>query len=409
MSRLRLRFMLDRFRLPIAVLALPLLHARPLEAAPPRRYALLWSRSPGAEACPDARALEAELEQLRGPTSFVPPASADLVIEGTVRKDGGYAATIRLRGVDGRILGERKLASSDRTCRELAREVAIVSVLMIERGVADEREGSSASMQAPAVGSAGTDGGHVPVGAPDVALAASAASAAPAAASSAAATVVPTAQASAPRAAERSPPLSVAVLDGRAATRGEERAQPAPAGSWPRRRFEFGVVAGVANGVLRALRGEVGGDLWASLRAYGTVRLGVRYWGNHTVLAPGKEDAGARFEALGVLASYCPVRLAATDFHFLACAGVDIRGVFVNGVGGAESLRRTKQDVIIAPSLDVRGAYTIRDRWVVSVLGAAEVPTRRDEYQFQGAAATQTLFQPAPVAFRIESGLGYAF
>jgi hypothetical protein len=106
----------------------PAVEARQFEPA-----TLRWVRTQDADVCPGeweiARAVEARL----GPGALVPPASATLVVEASIRArpEGGFQVDIALlRGNS--VIGRRELSSAEPNCSSLAEQAALVIALTID-------------------------------------------------------------------------------------------------------------------------------------------------------------------------------------------------------------------------------------------------------------------------------------
>ena len=86
------------------------------------RYALSWSRFPGAEACPSPTSIARAVEARLGDFSWGPSSSADVVIEGHVDEAPGSAAwraRIVVSEAGGKILGHREITSEGPECSSL--------------------------------------------------------------------------------------------------------------------------------------------------------------------------------------------------------------------------------------------------------------------------------------------------
>ncbi len=99
-----------------------------------RTSALSWVRLPGADGCIGAPALAAAVEARLGRRVFVPPADAEISVEGTVayRADTKrFKATFRIADRNGVVLGVRDVDESVASCDKLDdRFVFVLSVLI---------------------------------------------------------------------------------------------------------------------------------------------------------------------------------------------------------------------------------------------------------------------------------------
>ena len=128
-------------RVPRLVVLAAMLIERPVGAAettqPPRARTstLGWARLPGAESCLDGRDLARAVERRLGRSVFVPPASAELGIEGHVAvasPPAAYRAVLHLRDEAGTLLGTRELEGHDPSCGDLASSVELAVALMVD-------------------------------------------------------------------------------------------------------------------------------------------------------------------------------------------------------------------------------------------------------------------------------------
>ncbi|MFT3776319.1 MAG: hypothetical protein QM820_64060 [Minicystis sp.] len=130
--------LLDRFVAAVAVIVSALAAAGVARAGPPARTSSLgWSRLPGAESCIAPRALAVAVERRLGRAALVPPAQADVAVEGRIERLGNaWRATILLTDGSGGHLGTRELASHAADCRALDDEIALVIALLIDPAAA---------------------------------------------------------------------------------------------------------------------------------------------------------------------------------------------------------------------------------------------------------------------------------
>ena len=103
--------------------------AQPLEAPLPVR--LEYLREEGAEACPDARHIEAMVAAQFGRAPFSPTAAAAVLA--TLRRAGPvWHASILAHDSDGNPLGQRALRVSARDCREVSETLAFTLAMVVD-------------------------------------------------------------------------------------------------------------------------------------------------------------------------------------------------------------------------------------------------------------------------------------
>jgi hypothetical protein len=318
-------------------------------ASPARRYALVWTRSEGAEACPDARSIEEALQKALGPISFVPRDKAELVIEAAVRKRETLRADLALRDAAMRLQGERTLESDDATCGELVKSVALVAAVMID----PEAAANAAEIAPPPVE-------PVPATTPP---------------------------------AVESPPASP--------TPDESVAPPRT-----RRSTVLAPVAAVATGMLPTVATGFGIDVWYRAQRHAMFGVGLRYWSSQTVQIAGT-SAGGDFQLIDSIVSFCPVRAEWNALELVGCGQLDLGLLLAKGFGGTAT--GVARRPLVAPGAAARIAYAFTDRFELAASGAVEVPFRRDEFQYQRPDRSIALFEQSPVSARLEIGLGYAW
>jgi hypothetical protein len=104
--------------------------AAPSSHAPPS-YALSWVRAEGAEECPAAHALAAEVERRLGRPVF--DAKAERSIEVDVMRFGDkYRSDVYVRDASGHALGHRQLESDEPGCGALLSATALAVALVID-------------------------------------------------------------------------------------------------------------------------------------------------------------------------------------------------------------------------------------------------------------------------------------
>lgn len=98
-----------------------------------RTSTLGWLRLGGAEGCVATQPLARAVEERLGRAVFVPPAVADVSVEGRIERKGkGFSATILLRDAEGRALGTRTLERSEAACEALTESLVLIIAVMID-------------------------------------------------------------------------------------------------------------------------------------------------------------------------------------------------------------------------------------------------------------------------------------
>jgi len=115
--------------LAISLVASPAFAQAPPTASPV--YSLAWVRGEGAETCPSARALSAEVERRVGRPVFEPAAERTFEVEVT-RFGEKYRSDVFVRGPHGEILGRRTLKSDEPGCAALVNATALALALVID-------------------------------------------------------------------------------------------------------------------------------------------------------------------------------------------------------------------------------------------------------------------------------------
>jgi hypothetical protein len=111
-------------------------------------YALSWVRAEGAEACPSARALVAEVERRLGRSVF--DASADRSIEVEVTRFGDtYRSDVYVRDAAGKTSGHRELQSDEPGCGALVSATSLAIALVIDPEAASRPAPTAAAFEPP--------------------------------------------------------------------------------------------------------------------------------------------------------------------------------------------------------------------------------------------------------------------
>jgi hypothetical protein len=135
--------------------ATPVLAAEPSApaAATPPTYALSWVRGEGAEECPPARALVAEVERRLGRAVFDAAAERSFEVE-VMRFGKTYRSDVYVRDAGGKTLGHRSLQSDEPGCTALLNATALAVALVIDPEAAAREPAPNkpiAAFQAPVV------------------------------------------------------------------------------------------------------------------------------------------------------------------------------------------------------------------------------------------------------------------
>lgn len=115
-------------------LAPPCAFAQPQAAPPasaPPTYALSWVRAEGAEACPPAAVLAAEVERRLGRPVFDTKAERSIEVD-VMRFGERYRSDVYVRDAAGHALGHRQLESDEPGCGALLSATALAVALVID-------------------------------------------------------------------------------------------------------------------------------------------------------------------------------------------------------------------------------------------------------------------------------------
>jgi hypothetical protein len=115
--------------------------------APPT-YALAWVRAEGAEDCPSARALSAEVERRVGRKVFDVAAERSFEVE-VMRFGSRYRSDVYVRDEAGRAVGHRTLESDEPSCGALFGATALAIALVIDPEAASRPAPAEATFEAP--------------------------------------------------------------------------------------------------------------------------------------------------------------------------------------------------------------------------------------------------------------------
>ncbi|HVR18684.1 MAG TPA: hypothetical protein VMS65_03275 [Polyangiaceae bacterium] len=125
-----------RSRGALSLVALVALAVAPLRAAAepsepsPQPVRLSWTRAAGAEACPEASVIEADVTARLGESPFRPDAPGSIDVQIT-RERGEWSALIEERPDGGAPAGSRVVTSAAESCDSLALAVGLAIALMI--------------------------------------------------------------------------------------------------------------------------------------------------------------------------------------------------------------------------------------------------------------------------------------
>jgi hypothetical protein len=130
----------------VAAFVCAALPARAQQAAP--TYSLSWVRGEGAEECPTARAVAAEVERRLGRPVFDAAAARSFEVQ-VARVAGQYRSDVFVRDEAGRSLGHRSLQSDEPGCNALFGATALAIALVIDPEAASRQPAASAAFEAP--------------------------------------------------------------------------------------------------------------------------------------------------------------------------------------------------------------------------------------------------------------------
>lgn len=106
-----------------------------------RTWALGWVRQPGTESCVSAQELADRVERVVGRRFLVSASSAEVFVEGNVRRNvqGDFIAELRLVDRAGQVLGSREHKSQDGNCRSLDDKLVLSLSIMIDEDASIRR------------------------------------------------------------------------------------------------------------------------------------------------------------------------------------------------------------------------------------------------------------------------------
>lgn len=322
--------------------------------APPtgRTSALSWVRLPGAEGCIGAPALAAAVETRLARRVFVPPADAQISVEGTIayRADTKrFKATFRVADHDGAVLGVREVEDTAASCDKLDERLAFVLSILID---------------------------------PESALGAPAALAAPTA-------PAPTAEPASQPALATPPPKEAPA----------PTPPDAPAEPW---RWMVGADFGGATGVVPGVGFLVSGSAlvapprWPALRARGSSYLPTSR----------RIEGSARAEVslvTGELA-VCPLEFRRPPFGLTLCVGGLLGQLSARGEGFAAS--QSYDTLLGGVALDALAELAVTRSLMLTLSPSLLVPLSRARLAYDDATATRrTIFEVAPVGGSLALGL----
>lgn len=324
--------------------------AQPVERTG-RTSALSWVRLPGADGCIGAPALASAVEARLGRRVFVPPADAEISVEGTVayRSDTKrYKATFRVADRDGKVLGVRDVEESVTSCDKLDERFAFVLSVLID---------PDAALGPPAA----------PLAAPSE---------------------------------EPKPPVVTATPPAKA---------EAPAPSVPRRpdpvepwRWLAGVDFGGTAGLVPDVGWVVSGFALITPPHF----LGIRAKGSSYLPTSQRIEGVARAEIALVTAQLgvCPLQFRSAPFGLTACADGLLGELSARGSGFPDS--RGYGTLLGGLVLDVVGELAVTRSVVLTLSPALVVPLSRARLSYEDAAGQrQTIFEVSPVGGSVALGL----
>jgi hypothetical protein len=98
---------------------------------PPHGVHLSWVRDATAPGCPDAAAIETQVVARLGESPFA-RAPSQFIEAVVARPAGAFQVTIAMRGLDGRLIGNRTLASAAPDCGPIATAAALTIAILID-------------------------------------------------------------------------------------------------------------------------------------------------------------------------------------------------------------------------------------------------------------------------------------
>lgn len=318
-----------------------------------RTSALSWVRLPGAEGCVGAPKLAAAVEARLGRRVFVPPADAEISVEGTVayRADTKrFKATFRVADRAGSVLGVRDVEESVTSCDKLDERFAFVLSVLID---------PDAALGAPPAAGEAT-----PLPPPEAAPVAPA----------------PAALAKPETPAAPAPPLR-------------------PAEPW---RWLAGVDFGGAAGIVPDVGWVFSGGAivtppgWPGLRAKGSSYLPT----SRRVEGVARAEIGLVTGEVGI----CPLQLRRAPFGLTVCLDGMLGELSARGSGFPDS--RGYGTLLGGIVLDVVAELAVTRAVVLTLSPALVVPLSRARLAYDDAAGDRhTLFEVAPVGGSIALGL----
>ena len=345
--------------------------ARPARAEPvtrPRAAALSWIRLPGAERCPDLRALAAQVEAHLQRTAFVPPAEAELLIEASAEPTPANAWKIRIALSDdsGAALGTRELLIDRPNCADAIDAAAFAVALMID---------------------------------PDAALHAGQPAPVPARESPA---PVPARESPAPPPTHTQKPNELPPKRARVASRDSSGAvhEPAP---WRSRLSLGGIVAlgvlpGVAPGIFGALR------LSPENRRWGFDLAGAYLPAKAARLPPSPGTGSFNANSGELLVWVAPWQRSSLSVSVAAGA----EAASVSGTGADFSAaNRSAQSWLLSGRLELEFSWRLTQRWSVLLRPGLSVPFWHDRFEATVGGQSSTVFEPAPLAAILKLALGF--
>jgi len=330
----------------LASLAIFALHPA-AASAQPMRFATLRVERSVEEACPDERAIRAEVDRRLGRSSFAEEAPRSIVVLYRPPLRGRRRARITVREGDGQA-STRDLSQDGPRCEGLSEAVALAVALVIDP--------DAALRPPPATAAAPADTPTVPISCPE----------APATSCPECATCP-----------SPSPPAATAP----------RRSLPA---SW------IALSAGVAVGVAPAPSLGVGLSAMVPLQAHWSLDLGASYLFPVTTL-DGTASIGRTVARVGACLDTTP-----TWVQFGGCASV---------LGGAMHLVALSLQPVepgdrawLGASAEAHARLLPGDRWVISAQARAVVPMLTWAPRIEGASTPS--FSPPPVAFEADLAVG---
>ncbi len=343
---------------------------------------LSWVREPGAESCISTRALARLVERLIGRSVFVSASQADVSVEAQVKRFQNpplWRIRIVVSDSGGAILGTRELESAEPDCAALDEQLALVIAVTIDP--------EEASTWLPRL----LEQAELPENDPAILL---------------------LRELEREQQARDASSLQQSRDDDRflefdSATPPERESpnssQPAPEPPASDDGYRFSLIPGgnLGTGMQPEIGAGVSLSAAAELLGFWPLYIDISWsFDDHIAVEPGE----ARFAVVDGAVSLCPltpdlgVRLTAL------CAGVE-GGILLSKARGYTQ-NHDEQTPLVGGKLLALVQVTLAEPVFLALALGAVVPFIRDRFEFDTGVERTLLFQPDPVAVRLDFGLG---